>query len=71
MKTDEAEGFIAIPSEDTFYFLNQPELSEWQCELVPHGGATFHPCKGQVPNWFHRKMQELCFGVKWTKTREK
>ena len=23
--------------------------------------------EGMEPNWFHRKMQELCFGIKWIK----
>jgi hypothetical protein len=23
--------------------------------------------EGNEPNWFHRKMQELCFGFKWEK----
>jgi len=23
--------------------------------------------KGKEPNWFHRKMQTLCFGFKWEK----
>lgn len=25
--------------------------------------------EGKEPNWFHRKMQELCFGVKWEKVK--
>ena len=47
-----------------------PPRSDWQCILF--GGPTsvvFTPAKGQEPNWFHRKMQELCFGVKWKKVK--
>lgn len=31
------------------------------------GAIVFQPVKGQEPNWFHRKMQELCFGFQWRK----
>jgi hypothetical protein len=32
-----------------------------------HGAIVYQPIKGQEPNWFHRKMQELCFGFQWRK----
>lgn len=47
--------------------------SDWQCYLFgdadrPGPGAiVFIPSKGNEPNWFHRKMQQLCFGVQWRK----
>lgn len=50
------------------------EDSGWRCTLFGgKDGAVptieWRPAKGQVPNWFHRKMQELCFGFKWRKTK--
>jgi hypothetical protein len=50
-----------------------PEKSEWRVWLMgdygksPHGAIVYQPIKGQEPNWFHRKMQELCFGFQWRK----
>ena len=50
-----------------------PEKSEWRVWLMgdygksPHGAIVYQPNKGQEPNWFHRKMQELCFGFQWRK----
>lgn len=37
----------------------------WKCEL--HKGTFWRVEEGRQPNWFHRKMQELCFGIKWSK----
>ncbi len=39
------------------------DASDWTmtfCENI-----QYTPEEGKEPNWFHRKMQELCFGVKW------
>lgn len=37
----------------------------WKLELHPD---TFWMVEDhRVPNWFHRKMQELCFGLRWIK----
>jgi hypothetical protein len=53
--------------------IKQPERSEWTCWLMgdygksQHGAIVYNPVKGQEPNWFHRKMQELCFGFQWRK----
>ncbi len=51
-----------------------PEKSEWAVWLMGDygsgqpGAIVYNPNKGQEPNWFHRKMQELCFGFQWRKT---
>lgn len=37
----------------------------WKCQLVP--GTHWMVEAGKQPNWFHRKMQELCFGIQWRK----
>jgi hypothetical protein len=38
---------------------------KWTCDLFRD--KTYVLYKNTAPNWFHRKMQELCFGVKWEK----
>lgn len=52
------------------------EKSDWVCYLSGdpsrvNGSVKFVPEKGNEPNWFHRKMQELMFGVKWVKSENK
>ena len=50
--------------------LNIPKASKWQCTLIGGpNGAVYNPSEGNEPNWFHRKMQELCFGFKWRKSK--
>ena len=51
---------------------HHPERSGWSCYLFgdPNniaGSVIYTPTKGTEPNWFHRWMQSLCFGVKWVK----
>jgi hypothetical protein len=52
-----------------------PKRSDWQCYLFgdadrPGPGAiVFTPIEGNEPNWFHRKMQRLCFGIQWRKKK--
>jgi hypothetical protein len=37
----------------------------WKCHLIK--GVWWMAEEGKQPNWFHRKMQEFCFGFKWEK----
>ena len=37
----------------------------WKCQI--HPGTHWMVEEGKEPNWFHRKMQQLCFGFKWEK----
>lgn len=47
-----------------------PKASNWQCQVIGGPmGIVFTPAEGSEPNWFHRKMQELCFGFKWKKLK--
>lgn len=75
-------GYSYKPSDYTvdanstyFTVSSMPKASDWQCYLFgdadrPGPGAiVFVPCEGNEPNWFHRKMQELCFGVQWRKKK--
>lgn len=40
----------------------------WKCEL--HPSTYWHVQEGKQPNAFHRFMQRLCFGVKWTRVND-
>lgn len=55
----------------TMSFVN-PDRSDWQVELFGCGpyGIVWTPAKGEVPNWFWRKMQYLILGNKWRKKHE-
>lgn len=49
-----------------------PEYSDWKCYMFGKELSTnfcFVTLKGDEPCWFHRKMQELCFGHHWVKTK--
>ena len=35
----------------------------WRCQLMDK--VLWQSPEGKAPKWFHRKMQELVFGVKW------
>ena len=49
---------------------SMPKSSDWQCHLFgSERGIVYTPLEGKEPNWFHRKMQELCFGFKWRKKK--
>jgi len=65
---------LKIPGPEHIKLTAPPEKSEWRVWLMgdhkekgPYGAIIYHPAKGQEPNWFHRKMQELCFGFQWRK----
>ena len=70
--TDFSQNTTSVFGTDTFT-INTPEQSEWRVWLMgdhgksQHGAIVYQPFKGQEPNWFHRKMQELCFGFQWRK----
>lgn len=64
--------FSSLASPYTF---SLPEESEWKCYLFgstpERPSIVYYPKKDQVPNWFVRKMMELCFGCKWIKSIDK
>ena len=37
----------------------------WKCQLME--GTFWQVEEGKQPNWFHRKMQSICFGFNWEK----
>lgn len=69
MSTNEA-SYVEEPGiigAGEVYILDQPELSDWECQMFGSGryGMLWRPAKGEVPNWFWRQMQYLCFGHRW------
>lgn len=40
----------------------------WKCQL--HSNTYWYVHEGKQPNAFHRFMQRLCFGVKWSRINE-
>lgn len=51
----------------------KPKQSGWVCYLFGGNkhtvGIVWYPEEGNVPNWFWRNMQYLCFGNKWEKLK--
>lgn len=54
-----SEGYFAVP--------RNAKRSRWICHFVD--GLSVVPHEGLEPNWFHRKMQNICFGFRWEKRR--
>ena len=44
--------------------ISSPNYS-WKCELAPN--VFWNVEEGKQPNAFHRWMQKICFGFKWSK----
>lgn len=67
-------GFVAQEMPNVLLY-KEPEKSGWKVWLMgdygksQHGAIVYQPNKGMEPNWFHRKMQELCFGFQWRKVK--
>ena len=62
--------YIADANSSYFTVSSMPKQSDWQCTLIGGpNGAVYNPSEGNEPNWFHRQMQELCFGFKWRKVK--
>lgn len=55
-------------SNSDIYLLDMSDSGEYECHIF--NGLIFIPKKGCEPNWFHMKMQELCFGFKWRKRKK-
>ena len=65
-----ASDYVADANTSYLTVDSMPKPSDWQCRLIDGpNGVTYTPTKGNEPNWFHRKMQELCFGFKWRKKK--
>ena len=62
------EQRFTIPKIEGFKLLELPAVSGWECYLFGSArGLTLIPKKGDVPNWFWRKMQYLILGNRWVK----
>jgi hypothetical protein len=54
---------------DCLQTIQLPKSAGWQAKLTPGGYVTFRPTEGNVPCWFHRQMQRLCFGFVWERVK--
>ena len=54
---DEEEGYVK-------YTMLEPKPGKWRLWVVD--GFCLEPAADKkIPNWFHRKMQNLFFGFRW------
>lgn len=70
MEQEEKVGLLTeLPppefNEYDFRIEPPPDLSEWECHILPD--VIFRPHKGKEPNRFHRFMHRLAFGFRWIK----
>lgn len=52
---------------------SMPEYDIWTCHTFGsngQNGISWRPTKGNVPNFFWRWMQYLCFGNTWVKDKK-
>jgi len=56
-------------TSDYLQTIQLPKSAGWQAKLTPGGYVTFRPTEGNVPCWFHRQMQRLCFGFVWKRVK--
>ena len=53
---------------ENIYTFKPQRNSPWKCKLFGHKqGLVFIPAYGEEPCWFHRLMQRLILGHRWTK----
>lgn len=64
-KIQDVYNTYTLPVEE-YQVIRKPNYT-WKCEL--HPGTYWNVEDHRVPNWFHRRMQELCFGIKWSKIK--
>lgn len=62
-KIQNLDNVYTLPAVE-YVTINTPKYT-WRCQL--HAGTYWYVEEHKVPNWFHRKMQQLCFGIKWEK----
>ena len=55
---------IITKRQDEFRIFTGPKYT-WKCEL--HPSTHWHVEEGKQPNAFHRFMQRICFGFKWSR----
>jgi hypothetical protein len=55
---------IITKGQDKFRTLTVPKYT-WKCQLME--GTYWRVEEGKQPNAFHRFMQRVCFGFKWSR----
>lgn len=56
-----------ISTNTCYVTYKPPEWSDWRCKFMDF---TYIPEKGKEPNRFHRFMQEILLGVKWSRIKK-
>lgn len=64
MNTDWWEDKYGVVYAPGLTIPSPPDYSEYEVQFFHW---TYCPEKKNLPNWFHRKMQEIFFGMKWRK----
>lgn len=67
IRRDFPETDFGVMTSEGYKVLELPKYSDWQIELVT--GTYWQVVEGGEKCWFHRKMQELFLGIKWTKVK--
>lgn len=64
------ERSVKVDTQESILGVTKEEYDELECIVFPKSESTMiiRVEKGGTPNWFHRKMQELVFGIQWRKT---
>lgn len=65
MGSDYLQNTMSVSGINGDYQTIKRPVYTWKCQL--HPGTFWMVEDHRVPNWFHRKMQEFCFGIKWMK----
>lgn len=55
-------------NDTTISIASQPSYA-WKAKLID--GVYYMVEEGKQPNRFHRKMQELLFGIEWERVNDK
>lgn len=67
-KPNTEKSVVVVDPNSTGFPIIVEQPSEWKCYLYGTKEYILWPTKGNVPNWFWRKMQYLLMGNKWVKT---
>lgn len=69
-QTPESTVGRTSPGYGCYPLFTMPDLpvpGDWECEIGGPHCLTLRPPKGHEPNAFHRLMQSLVLGFRWSK----
>jgi len=64
MTNVKSEDYL-IPNFNSYITIGNPMLPKYKWKVILMEDTYW--MQKSAPNWFHRKMQELIFGIKWIK----